>query len=136
MKGRRSKRPTPKREGRKKTTKRAPTRVTLSIRSDDSLYALEKLNDAVHALATGIGRVQERLMEAAGYLHSVRPDEIPDDELRRILKGVKDDLTFDTPTGSEGRIISTLLKTPDADASVIADRILNLYRALWDRLMR
>jgi hypothetical protein len=37
------------------------------------LYALEKLAEAVDALATGAGRVQERLGQAAICLLSVRP---------------------------------------------------------------
>jgi hypothetical protein len=50
----------------------------------DHFYALEKLADAVDALATGTGRVQERLGEAAMRLHSVHSDEIPAD-LRQIF---------------------------------------------------
>jgi hypothetical protein len=91
-----------------------------------NLYALEKLADAVDALVTGAGNVQERLTEAAMRLHSVRPDEIPED-FRRIFVGVKDDLHFAVPQGSEGRILTTLKITGDEDASVIARRILELY---------
>ena len=58
------------------------------------LYALEKLAEAVDALATGAGRVQERLGQTAICLLSVRPDEIPED-LRRVQMGVKDDLGFE-----------------------------------------
>jgi hypothetical protein len=46
--------------------------------------------------------------------------------MRRRLVGIKDDLAFDEPTGAEGRIAATLAKTPDADASEIAGRILTL----------
>jgi hypothetical protein len=93
---------------------------------DSDLYALEKLSAAVDTLATGAGRVQERLMEASIYLHRVRPDEISDDELRRVFAGVMDDLTFEPARGDEGSIIATLSRTPDADASAIADRVLSL----------
>ena len=40
-------------------------------------YALEKLADALYALATGSGRVQERLGDAAIFLIRVRPEDFP-----------------------------------------------------------
>jgi hypothetical protein len=101
----------------------------------DPLYALEKLSEAVDALVTGAGRVQERLAEAAIYLIRVRPEEIPED-LRGVLVGVKDDLAFEPARGSEGRIAATMRVTGDEDASVIARRILDLYRELDRRLLR
>ena len=52
------------------------------------LYALEKLTDAVCALATGPGRVQERLSEAAIDIIRIRPADIQDDVLRRLLIGI------------------------------------------------
>jgi hypothetical protein len=76
----------------------------------------------VEALATGVGPLQERLMEAAIHLESVRSDDMPEGELRRVFAGVKDDLAFKPPRGSEGAIVATLLRT--------------LYRKLYDRLMR
>jgi hypothetical protein len=88
-----------------------------------TLYALEKLAEAVDALATGAGRVQERLSQAAICLLSVRPDEIPEG-LRRVLMGVKDDLVFEPARGGEGRIAATMRVTGDEDAREIARRIL------------
>jgi hypothetical protein len=98
----------------------------------DPLYALEKLSEAVYELATGAGRVQERLVEAAIYLIRIRPVDIADEDLRRLLVAIKDDLSFDEPKGKEGQIAATLQKTDDADASEIARRILELH----DRLGR
>jgi hypothetical protein len=86
--------------------------------------------------APDAGNLHARLYEAAVYIHRIRPDEIPDDELRRVLVGVKDDLHFAEPKGAEGRIAATLLITSDEDASAIARRIYDLYRELRDRLMR
>ena len=60
----------------------------------DRFYALEKLTDAVDALATGAGRVQERLGHAAIHLVRVRPEDIPDENLRRVFAGVMDDLSY------------------------------------------
>jgi hypothetical protein len=95
----------------------------------DPHYAFEKLSEAVYELATGAGLVQERLVEAAIYLIRIRPVDIPDDELRRMLVAVKDDLAFDESKGKEGRIAATLQKTDDADASEIARRNLILQTA-------
>jgi hypothetical protein len=102
------------------------------MREPDPLYALQKLGEAVYDLATGTGPVQERLCEAFVYLHRIRPEDIPDPKLRRILIGIKDDLTFDTPKSKEGRLVATLLNTSNEDASVIAGRILDLYQRMDD----
>jgi hypothetical protein len=99
-----------------------------------NFYALEKLSAAVDELVTGAGRVQERLSKAAMCLVLVRADDIPDEELRRIFVGVKDDLTFETAKCGEGRIAATMQTTNDEDASAVARRILELYLDLNRRL--
>jgi hypothetical protein len=101
--------------------------------TDASLYALEKLAQAVDELATGTGNLRDRLCEAAYYVLRIQPDEIPD-ELRHVLMEVKDDLA--QPKWDEGRLVDTLKITDDEDAKAIAHRILELYRELWIRLMR
>jgi hypothetical protein len=102
--------------------------------SDGELYVLEKLVQAVYALVTHSGRVQERLEEAYRDLISAQPDDVADDELRRMLVGIKDDLTFDQPAGSEGRLKATLRNLNDEDASAIAARILMLRDRLWEQI--
>jgi len=107
---------------------RAPT--------DASLYALEKLAQAVDELATGAGNLRDRLYEAAYYVLRVQPDEIPE-ELRHVLVGLKDDLHFAAqPKWDEGGPVDALKITDDEDAKAVAHRILELYRELWIRLMR
>jgi hypothetical protein len=98
-------------------------------------YALEKLMQAVDALATGSGRVQERLANAAIHLVPVRPEDISDEDLRRAFLGVMDDLSYAQVEGDEGRILATMKITSDEDARAIARRIVDLYHAL-DRLLR
>jgi hypothetical protein len=98
-------------------------------------YALEKLMQAVDALATGSGRVQERLANAAIHLVPVRPEDISDEDLRRAFIGVMDDLSYAQVEGDEGRILATMKITSDEDARAIACRIVDLYHAL-DRLLR
>jgi hypothetical protein len=100
----------------------------------EALYALEKLADAVAALATGSGRVRDRLFEASTYL--IRPEDIPDEDLRRTFIGVMDDdLSYAQPQGDEGRILATLRLTNDDDARAIARRILDMHREL-DRILK
>jgi hypothetical protein len=60
----------------------------------DAIYVLEKLIQAVDALATGAGRVQERLGHAAIHLFRVYPEDISDENLRRTFIGVMDDLSY------------------------------------------
>jgi hypothetical protein len=55
----------------------------------------------------------------------VRPEEIPDGELRRVFVGVRDDLAFQPAQGGEGRIAATLRITGDEDAGAIAHHILD-----------
>ena len=75
------------------------------------------------ALATGAGRVQERLGHAAIHLVRVRPEDIPDENLRRVFAGVMDDLSYAQAQGD------------DEDARAIARRIVGLYHEL-DGLLR
>jgi hypothetical protein len=53
---------------------------------DTAYYALEKLSQAVDALATGTGRVRERLLAAAIELWPARPQDIPYDDQRPHLR--------------------------------------------------
>jgi len=89
-------------------------------------YASEKLTEAVHALATGVGPLQARLFDAALFLIRLRPDDFPED-LRRMFEGVIDDLTFDQAQGDEGQIAATMKNTSDEDARVLAGRIFSLF---------
>jgi hypothetical protein len=89
----------------------------------------EKLTQAVDVLATGSGRVQERLSYAALELIRLRADDFPEGELRRTFNGIWDDLTFEQPTGDEGSI-APLNRTDDEDAPAIARRILKLCFAI------
>jgi hypothetical protein len=101
-------------------------------------YAWEKLMQAVDSLATGTGRLQERLADAALFLIRLKPDDIPEGDLRRTFLGVMDDLTYTPPQGEEGSIAASLKITNDEDARAIAKRIVALFhgieRELHDRL--
>jgi hypothetical protein len=99
-------------------------------------YVLEKLNQAVYALATGTGDVQRRLADAYLCFAPASPEDIPYEDLRRTFAGVIDDLAFEPAKGNEGMVAATLRITNDEDARAIAKRILELYIELRDRLKR
>jgi hypothetical protein len=54
------------------------------------------------ALATGVSSLQDRLADAALILIRLRPDDIPEGQLRRTFEGVMDDLSFAEAQGQEG----------------------------------
>jgi hypothetical protein len=93
-------------------------------------YAHEKLMDAIYSLATGAGRIQERLGHAAQSLIRLKPDDFPDEHLRRSFNGIVDDLTYEPPQTNEGSIAASLRVTDDEDARAIASRIVALYHAV------
>jgi hypothetical protein len=91
------------------------------------LYALEKLIGAVYALGTSGGSIRDRVHAAYVYhLIHIRPEDLPEGEMRRALAGIRDDLTFNEPEHNEGRLRATLMITSDEDASAIARRIIDL----------
>jgi hypothetical protein len=101
---------------------------------DSAFYVLEKLIQAVDILATGSGRIQERLVEGAIQFWPARPEDIPFEDLRRTFVGIRDDLAFEPAKGREGMIAATMKITSDEDARMIARRIMTLYAELDHRL--
>ena len=100
----------------------------------DDLYALEKLTEAVDVLVTGAGRVHERLFEAAKFLIRIRPEDIPDGELRRLFVDLMNILKSEPTEGDEGSITATLRGKSEDEAGTIARLIFKLYHEL-DRLL-
>jgi hypothetical protein len=95
-------------------------------------YAHEKLTQAIYGLATGAGRIQERLHQAYMAMHTLKRDDLPDGNMRRKLAGVMDDLTYQPAKGHEGQITATLAITNDEDAREIARRIVDLFLEVRD----
>jgi hypothetical protein len=101
---------------------------------NSAFYVLEKLIQAVDTLATGSGRVQERIASAALHFLPARPEDLPYEDLRRTFIGIRDDIAFEPAKGNEGRIAATMKITSDEDARAIARRILDLYLELTSAL--
>ena len=91
-------------------------------------YGRQKLWQAVDALATGTGTIQERLESAAMGLHGLRSfeDQLPV-ELHRELEATSQDLTKVPAQGNEGRIRATLRTMSDEEGAKLAQRIFSLY---------
>jgi hypothetical protein len=82
-------------------------------------YAYEKFMQAMDSLEY-----------AAGYLIRLRPEDLPDGELRRMFQGIHDDLTWVEAKGDEGRISATVRALNDEDAKAIANRIFTMFMRL------
>jgi hypothetical protein len=95
---------------------------------DGGLGVVEKLCEAVGALATGRGRVQERLSEAAAHLALIGRDELPSDELRPMLVAIMDAL-------ASAQLLDPLENLDDEEAVELARRILALHQDL-ERALR
>jgi hypothetical protein len=92
-------------QARKK--KRANVAVRLRTGHDGDLHVhVEKLIDAVDVLVTGARPA--RLCEAFSYLRRMHPEDIRDEELRRIFVGVKDALIDALTLEQESRHKATI----------------------------
>ncbi|MGZ3286085.1 MAG: hypothetical protein ACXU9A_25805 [Xanthobacteraceae bacterium] len=100
-----------------------------------SWYALEKLADAAAVVENGGASVRTRLFRAFHHLQRVRPEDMPDGDLRRAFVDIMVALTTEEAQGSEGRLVATLKVMDDEDAENIARGIVDLCDAL-DRLLR
>ncbi len=96
-------------------------------------YIREKLFAAVGALATGTGTIRERLLSAYLSMHTLEPDDFPDDDGRRRFEEIVDKLTTFEQVRDEGSVAaSTALMTED-QAVEVASAIVDLdghYRPL------
>jgi hypothetical protein len=106
--------------------------LKIEFPDENSLHVLKKLSEAVRALVTGAGRIQERLAEAEIYLIGINAENIPDDNLRRMLAGIVDDLTLEQARRAEGRRGAAVQILHAKDASAIAGHILETYQRLDD----
>ena len=93
------------------------------------LYALEKLLNAVLAMATTDMPLRDRLEVAMIEMLPLRGDDFPDEELRRRFQGIREDLAIEeTKLPGQGRIFrATLRILTEEDAVAIARRIFDLF---------
>jgi hypothetical protein len=95
-------------------------------------YAYEKFWVGVQTLATGSGRIKERLESA--YVHSlirVNPEDLPGD-LGIRFNSIQDEITKLPAVRDEGTAAATLKEMSEERACQIAKELVEIYEALAD----
>ena len=92
------------------------------------IYVHEKLSQAVHALATGLGPIRERMPDALAAFITIGPPDFPEE-----LQGEFEDLirraSADEAEGDEGNYAATLAGMSDNEVAALANDIISLeYR--------
>ncbi len=94
-------------------------------------YADEKLWVAADALATGHGKLQDRLVSAVMGVHTLKRDDfIPGaagDALWQRFAEIIDGLTKEKARADEGTLAATARTLSDNDAQEFAERFFNLF---------
>ena len=113
---------------RKKITR---LQVTLSLcEQSPDLYVLEKFVMAVNSLATGPGKVQDRLIDAYLDIHVIRLVQMPK-ELRDDFRWVTEMLTRREPRyRGQGRLYASLARMRNRTGVTIAQRIVYIKEKL------
>ena len=91
----------------------------------DTGYLYEKLSEAVRALATGLGPLRERMLDALGALITIGPSAFPE-EFRRDFTDLIDRATAVKAEGAEGDFAATLARMSDDDVVGLANTIMRL----------
>jgi hypothetical protein len=100
----------------------------------DPFYAIEKLHSAVHTLATGHGRIRDRLFDAFLEIAAVSDDDIPQ-PLRPLWREIRGGLTCKpAKRPGEGAINATLRGMRKEKAEQTASRICELATKLETQL--
>ncbi len=101
------------------------------LKRERRIYVHEKLSNAVQKLATGPGRIEERLFDAAVAFITLSPHDFPNhlkgdfEKLRRRLTSVK-------AQGAESDLIATLSQMSDDDAVGLAGATVRLEGQMGD----
>ena len=109
--------------------------MAADVPKGDSGYAAEKLGMAVYRLATGHGRIRDRLYDAFMVFHPVNDRDIPP-PLLPLWREVRDGLTCKSAKHPrEGAINATLRGMRTEEAERIARRICELADRLDEHLI-
>ena len=96
------------------------------METDLSIHAREKLWLSVHALATGRGRIHERMLLAARCLMKVSDKGLPDDIVRRRHSLISK-LTSQDAVGDKKPLETTLEGMDEEEVVAIAKDICDLW---------
>jgi hypothetical protein len=93
-------------------------------------YAYEKFLVAIDALATGRGRIQERLQDALVYL-LIRDlsKDLPESMRERFVE-IETEATSVNPTGDEGSIAASIRTLSEERCAAIARELFEMFHEL------
>jgi hypothetical protein len=104
-------------------------------------YVIEKLSAATRALALGPGDMRSRLVTAHLCMHTLRDSDFPN-ELRKDWRWICEQLSRRGPivrddgTVRVGSVENTMQHIQNRTAVKIAERLLELYRAITEATPR
>ena len=91
-------------------------------------YPWEVFFTATHGLASGTGRIQERLENTGSYLVGrVRPPLSMPDEIQQKADSIMDRITCIPAKGDEGTLAATCRQLSDDDARKIAQDVVSVF---------
>ncbi len=92
-------------------------------------YAIEKFTNAVDVLATGRGRIKERVYSACLAISTIRPEEnLPPGRLRADYEWIQKKITrWPAEREGEGSIRAALRRMRVGTAVKVAERIFHIY---------
>src|SRR3954464_1231255 len=96
----------------------------------DADHCLVKIDYAVAALATGKGRIKERLLNVFPTIVHLSPERFPEGKPQDTCRKLHERITAIEPKGNEGNIKATLSKISEDKASDIAQLVVDLERQI------
>ena len=94
-------------------------------------YLYEKLGQAVQVLATGLGRLRERMVDALAAFITIGRSDFPE-ELRRDFTDLIERARAVKAEGAEGDYAATLSRMSDEDVVGLANTIMRLEMQAHD----
>ncbi len=95
-------------------------------------YIRDSLYESVHALATGLDSLEERLEHEFRSIRKLRTGDFPE-EFQKKFEEIMEALIVEEARHDEGRAISTLKGISNQTAQEIAGKIVELYQGVEDK---
>lgn len=92
-------------------------------------YPYEKFYNAVSVLARSPRRIQDRILSAYMSFHPIKSSDFKDPEMATSYQEIMDRLTT-VKDSEKGHVPATLDQMSDSEASVVADKIVDLFVAI------
>jgi hypothetical protein len=89
-------------------------------------YCMEKTHQAISILATGRGRINDRLFDAFLAFAALSPESFPEGEARETYRKFYERITAVKAKGSEGDVKATLHTISEDEGAELAQLLLSL----------